>query len=162
MSRTAYDHQDFDLNEQQEAVRNLMTYRDQEWFIAYDLIGAGWNGVTIGDAGRRMRELREEGILESRKRGRFEEYRLVAPHTTSTLPGRCPAPYDASPLSRKSTSATRTSPSSESPPETQQSGMASTPTQRSESESGARLFQPSTTRSTMTRPGKLKKTSWLA
>jgi hypothetical protein len=88
MSRTAYDHPDFKLNEQQEAVldflANARVYEKgkppSEWFVAYDLHGrwATVNGkeVKIGDAGRRMRELREEGILESRKRGRFEEYRI--------------------------------------------------------------------------------------
>lgn len=91
MTRTAYDHPDFKLNEQQEAVKNFLTYTikwngiddSDHWFTAYELTGQrqGVNGkmVTIGDAGRRMRELREAGILESRKRGRYEEYRVKPP-----------------------------------------------------------------------------------
>lgn len=88
MSRTAFDEPGFKLNEQQEAVLDFMSHNYSndaekgEWYTAYDLHkGIGYiksgKGVVIGDAGRRMRELREEGILESRKRGRFEEYRLV-------------------------------------------------------------------------------------
>jgi DNA-binding transcriptional ArsR family regulator len=87
MTRTAYDHPDFKLNEQQEAVIDYMLNSFESdtkaWFIAYELHGAqGYSGmklVTIGDAGRRMRELREAGILESRKRGRYEEYRVKPP-----------------------------------------------------------------------------------
>lgn len=84
---SAIDHPDFKLNEQQEAVlgyiRDLTEYGRQEWFVAYDLHGkyAVVSGrdtkIKIGDAGRRMRELRQEGVLESRKRGRFEEYRII-------------------------------------------------------------------------------------
>lgn len=77
---TAFDHPDFKLNEQQEAVLDRM--HDRKWYLAYDLHGAegfvkSGRRVTIGDAGRRMRELRQEGLLESRKRGRFEEYRII-------------------------------------------------------------------------------------
>lgn len=82
---TSCDHPDFNLTEQQEAVLEFMADYAREydgWLIAYDLIGKGGvvNGklVKIGDAGRRMRELRKLGKLESRKRGRFEEYRLVS------------------------------------------------------------------------------------
>jgi hypothetical protein len=86
---TSYDHPDFKLNEQQEAVlwwmKNYGPFLlNTLWFTAYDLHGkigkSNFRDVKIGDAGRRMRELRQEGILESRKRGRFEEYRL-APKT---------------------------------------------------------------------------------
>lgn len=87
---TALDHPDFKLNEQQEAVIdffvegsrfNPLFLKYDGWFTAYDLYGQ--NGyvrdkrVRIGDAGRRMRELRAKGILESRKRGKYEEFRII-------------------------------------------------------------------------------------
>jgi hypothetical protein len=100
MSRTAFDHKDFKLNEQQEAVlgfmRSFANLRyggkplSEGWMIAYDLHGQTWNGVTIGDAGRRMRELRKEGVLESRKRGRFEEYRIATGPHIGTIAGSPP------------------------------------------------------------------------
>lgn len=81
---TAFDH--VKLNEQQQAVLDAMRNNplvDGDWCLAYDLVGRQGNvngkWVTIGDAGRRMRELREVGILESRKRGRYEEYKIVEP-----------------------------------------------------------------------------------
>lgn len=80
MTFSAIDHPSFKLNEQQEAVLDYMAGNrgGEDWWTAYQLIGKrDSRGVTIGDAGRRMRELREAGILESRKRGRFEEYRLA-------------------------------------------------------------------------------------
>lgn len=62
---TAFSHPDFKLNEQQEAVIESFKYFGGEWLSAYQLVGFKIDGVTIGDAGRRMRVLREEGILDS-------------------------------------------------------------------------------------------------
>lgn len=63
-----------DLTTQEEAV--LAAIRQRGWSIAYELVGKQINGTTIGDAGRRMRNLRDRGILTSRKRGRYEEYNI--------------------------------------------------------------------------------------
>lgn len=88
-SMTAFHHPDLNLTEQQEAVLDAM-YQNasahEGWFIAYDLHRlSGYSKtsskrVVIGDAGRRMRELRKMGKLESRKRGRFEEYQIITDH----------------------------------------------------------------------------------
>jgi hypothetical protein len=148
---TTYDHEDFKLNEQQEAVlwwmNGMRKDSPDNWAVAYDLHrkhGYAESGkrVLIGDAGRRMRELRELGILESRKRGRFEEYRI-----TSTIPAECPPnPRDDLHLSRKSTSATETLRPSVSQSEPSMSGEEKTRTKKLESASGGALFRPSMTK----------------